>query len=92
MNPTPDEPLRTTPAEPRSREVVVTRCADIAADAEPSADEKHPAVAAPLGEQAVDDAVEMTFPASDPPAWMSSGMVAADPAQTDSARPSTDGS
>lgn len=26
-----------------------------------------------VGEAAIDDAVEMTFPASDPPAWMSSG-------------------
>lgn len=41
----------------------------------PRADEAKPRTK-PLSarEEAIDDAVEMTFPASDPPAWMSSGV------------------
>ena len=38
-----------------------------------------------VGEAAIDDAVEMTFPASDPPAWMSSGTPGPDAAATDRA-------
>ena len=37
------------------------------------------------GEAAIDDAVEMTFPASDPPAWMSSGAPGSDAAAADRA-------
>ncbi|HEX5437759.1 MAG TPA: hypothetical protein VFW98_11410 [Gemmatimonadaceae bacterium] len=42
---------------------------------EPCDDERHNAspqrdAAAGMSEDAIDEAVEMTFPASDPPAWM----------------------
>jgi hypothetical protein len=41
-------------------------------------------------EEEIDEAIEMTFPASDPPAWMSSGSRGAIPGATDNALPIDD--
>ncbi len=91
MNPAPDQPVRPTSAEVRSREVVVEKAVDIEVGIDAGADEmRSAAAAAEHVEQAVDDAVEMTFPASDPPAWMSSGTLAASSDAIDATRASAD--
>lgn len=91
MIPIPDQSAGATEVEPRIRETRQERSrrdsATVASTGDPL---ERPARSPSLREEEIDAAIEMTFPASDPPAWMSSGSRPVLPEATDNTAPATD--